>query len=88
MNPKPSQPQQPSSREKSNRILGLSSYAGAIIMAGLIVLGARDEIRMGGWAGLIATIKKDPTTPCILVAATVVLWAIGFTTGRRKPPTS
>ena len=73
---------QPSDRQKFNRILGLSSYAGALIMVGLIAMGVFDAVSTNGMAGL----KKDLGTFGMAVVAAVTLWAIGYTTGRRKPP--
>ena len=77
---------QPTSREQFNRINGLAAYAGAVIMTGLIAYLAFDEIQARGFKAFVAGIKQDPTATGIFVAAAIILWAIGFTTGRRPTP--
>ena len=69
----------PTDRKRFNRIIGLGCYAGALVMFGLLALGVYDELRARGIDG----VKKDLYNLGILAGATVILFAIGYTTGRR-----
>jgi hypothetical protein len=60
-------------RESFNRLMGLGSYAGGVIVLGLMALGLYSD---GGFMG-------DYQTYGIGLAAALIMFAIGFTTGRR-----
>jgi hypothetical protein len=78
-NPKGSQPE-PSTREGFNRIAGLSCYAGGVVMLGLTLYGIVDVLQSKGIAGLRNSLGELG----LFAAATGILFAIGYTTGRSK----
>jgi hypothetical protein len=73
-------PNQPSGREKFNRLLGLSSYAGGIVLLGILIWVGIETLSTRGMTGL----KKDLSSIAILGGMAVVMFAIGYTTGRPR----
>jgi hypothetical protein len=61
-------------RESFNRIMGLSSYAGGVIVLGLLALSLYSD----------RGFKGDYQSYGLGLAAAVVLFAIGYTTGKRR----
>ena len=68
------EPRHANARRNVNRILGLSSYAGGVILLGLLVLSIVDA---GG-------IRGDLTSLGIIALASLACFAIGYSTGRRN----
>ncbi|BBO30844.1 hypothetical protein [Lacipirellula parvula] len=62
----------PSSRDALNRYIGLSSYAGGILLLGLLAFGLYED-------GL-----KDLQSTGIIAAAAIIFIAIGYTTTGKK----
>jgi hypothetical protein len=62
----------PSERERTNRLLGLSSYAAGVILLGLIAFGIYEE-------GL-----TDLGSLGLFVAGAGICFAIGYTTSRKR----
>ena len=67
----------PSARESFNRFMGLGSYAMGVIILGIMAFSLYDD------AGLIK-FGRDYQTYAIGLAAALVCFAIGYTTGRKK----
>jgi hypothetical protein len=63
-----------SARESFNRLMGLGSYAGGVIVLGLMAFSLYSD---GGFKG-------DYQTYGIGLAVALVMFAIGFTTSKRN----
>jgi hypothetical protein len=70
----------PRDRERANRIIGLSCYAGAVVMLGLIAVGVYDDLHSKGLPGL----KADLQNLGLFCAAAFVLAALGYGSGKRS----
>ena len=68
----------PTSRDKLNRVLGPSSYAGAVLITAFLIWSIIDTLKAKGVAGL----KQDIQTLAIIAAVAIVMFTVGFTTGR------
>lgn len=62
-------------RQKTNRLLGLSSYAAGTILLGIIGFGIYDDP---------ASMRRDTQALILMVLGALVCFGIGFTTGRKK----
>jgi|GEM_PF-2310664 len=74
-------------RQQLNKLGGLSAFAGALVLSGLIAYMCFDEIQTGGFEKFVAGIKQDPTPALIGLAAVGILCGVGYSgTVRPKSP--
>lgn len=69
---------EPNARQTANRLIGLSCYAGAVIMFGLLGMAIYEELKAG------RSLTDDPTTIVIFACAALVFLGLGYSSGQRK----